>query len=289
MQRALVIANPIAGRARADRFLHRLERGLRDHGVAATLAVTTQVGDAREHAASQAAEHDVVVVVGGDGTLNEVLNGLAVDRPVAICPQGTGNVLAKELRLPRRLDAFCAMVAAGREKPLDVASVGGRRFVSMAGVGFDAAVAGRLAATRTGGTRMGRYIRPLLRTFATYRFPRLVVSVDDREPMAAEGFALVSNVRAYGGPFVVASEAVHDDGLLDVCILPRGSRLRLVRAMLACMVGARRSLGGLRFFRGRHVHVSAAEQVPYQVDGDPVGSLPATFEVLEQKQRFLVP
>ncbi len=289
MPRALVIANPIAGRAKAQHFLDDLQRELKRRGIETTLAVTAKPGDARERAASQAAEHDVLIVVGGDGTLNEALNGLAVERPIAVCPHGTGNVLAKELGLPRRLGAFCKMVAAGRRKALDVARVGGRRFVSMASAGFDAAVVARLAAKRAGSIGMSKYAAPLLRCFATYRFPRLDVCIDDGAPVTAEGFVLVSNVRAYGGPFVVARHAVHDDGLLDVCILPRGSRLRLMRAILACMVGARPSLSGLRYFRGRRVRVTSQAEVHYQVDGDPVGVLPATFELAERKQSFIVP
>jgi diacylglycerol kinase family enzyme len=208
---------------------------------------------------------------------------------VAVYPLGTGNVLAKELGLPRRVRAFCEMMGAGRQRALDVASVGGRRFVSMAGVGFDAAVAARLAAARSGGIRMRKYVVPLLRCFATYRFPRLEVRIDDGEAVAAEGFVLVSNVRAYGGPFVVTPDAVHDDGLLDVCVLPRGSRLRALRAMLAFTVGCQRSLSGARYFRGRRVRVTSEERVHYQVDGDAAGFVPATFELLERKQRFVVP
>jgi len=289
LQRALVIANPIAGKAKANGRLERLERGLAAHGIATTRAVTTAPGDAHQHAASQASNHDVVVIVGGDGTVNEVVNGLDSPCPIAVWPHGTGNVLAKELRLPRRLEPFCGMVAAGRQAALDVPSAGGKRFVCMAGVGFDAAVATRLAERRAGGIRMSTYAAPLLRCFATYRFPRLRVTLDGGQPLPAEGFVLVTNVRAYGGPFVLAPQAEHDDGLLDVCLLPRGSKLRLLRAMLACMIGAARRLSGLRHLRARHACVTADEPVHYQVDGDPMGFLPATFAIGDRKQLFIVP
>ena len=288
MQRALVIANPIAGQGKAGRVLRRLERGLLDHGIAVTLALTGGPDDAR-HRAGEAAEHDVVVVVGGDGTVNEVLNGLEADRPLAVYPLGTGNVLAKELRLPRRIGRFCAMVSAGRHTELDVARAGERRFLSMAGAGFDAAVAARIASARRGAIRMRSYFVPILKCFATFRYPRMRVDVDGHQVAEARGFVLVSNVRAYGGPLVIAPDAVHDDGLLDVCVLPRGSRLAYLRAAFAFFIGAGRWLSGARYFRGREVRVAADEPVPYQVDGDLAGALPATIGLAGHRQRLLVP
>ena len=288
MRRALVVVNPIAGRGRGRHILHDVEQGLKRQGVCTNAAVTARPGDARL-AAARAAEHDLVVVIGGDGTLNEVINGLEADVPVALCPLGTGNVLAKELRLPRRVGRFCDLVRQGRERALDVASVQGRRFVCMAGVGFDAEVARSLATGRRGPIHITRYAGPILAHLATYRFPRLEVSVDGGEPVAAEGFALISNVRAYGGPLVITPDAQPSDGLLDVCVLRRGTRLAYLRALLAFFFGCQRTLSGAQYFRGRSVRVTAAAEVAYQVDGDPAGLLPATFELLNRKLRFLVP
>ena len=288
MQRALVIVNPIAGRASGPRFVAELERGLGRHGISTETVVTRKPGDARA-AALRAAAHDVVVAVGGDGTVNEILNGLDVARPIAVYPVGTGNVLAKEVGSPRRLSRFCEMLGAGRVKELDLASVNGRLFVSMAGVGFDATVAAAMAARRKGGIRLSTYIVPLLRCFATYAFPPVEVRIDDAEPIRAEGFVLVSNVRTYGGPFVVTPQAVHDDGLFDVCVLPRGSRLRCLRAMFAFFIRCQRRLSGARYYRGRRVAVTSDERVDYQVDGDHAGCLPATFEILNRKQAVVVP
>jgi YegS/Rv2252/BmrU family lipid kinase len=288
LRRALLIVNPIAGQGAGQRGLGRLEQGLRSQGIATSVTVTRKHGDARE-AATQAAGHDLVVVIGGDGTLNEVLNGLGADVPVALFPLGTGNVLAKELRLPRRAERFCAMVGRGRERALDLAEAEGRRFVSMAGVGFDAEVASALAARRRGAIHILTYVGPLVRCLATYRFPRLRVSIDGAEAIASEGFALVSNVRCYGGPLVITPAADPGDGVLDVCVLGRGTRLAYLRALFAFYVGWPRALGGARYYRGREVRVTAEERVPYQVDGDPAGFLPATFRLPGRTLRFVVP
>ncbi|HUT36198.1 MAG TPA: diacylglycerol kinase family protein [Planctomycetota bacterium] len=287
MRRALVIVNPIAGRGKGSDRLGRVEQELRRVGIAAETVVTSQPGDARG-AAAKAQAHDLVAVIGGDGTLNEVLNGLDADRPVALLPLGTGNVLAKELRLPRRVGRFCDMLARGRERLLDLGAVEGRRFVSMVGAGFDAEVAARLASERTGGIRMRRYAGLILRCLARYGTPRIAVSVDGAPPVEAQGFALVSNVRSYGGPFCITPHATPHDGWLDVCVLPRGGLGRYVRAMLALLLRCP-GLSGTRYLRGRSVRLTSTEAVRYQVDGDPGGLLPATVELLDRKLRFIVP
>ena len=265
-----------------------VERGLRSRGVSTEVAITRSAGDARSVAA-QAAGHDLVAVIGGDGTLNEVINGLEANVPLALWPLGTGNVLAKELKLPRRLPSFCDMVERGRERTLDMASAEGRRFVSMAGMGFDAEVASALAVSRRGAIHITRYLGPLLGVLARYRFPSLQVSIDGGAPILSAGLALVSNVRAYGGPLVVTPDADPSDGSLDVCILPQGTRLAYLRALLGFFLGSHRTLAGARYFRGREVRVTSQERVPYQVDGDPAGFLPATVRILDRRLRFIVP
>jgi diacylglycerol kinase family enzyme len=197
-------------------------------------------------------------------------------------------VLAKELRLPRGIGRFCETVARGRERALDLAAAEGRRFVSMVGAGFDAAVAGRLARERAGAIRMARYAPLILSCLARFGKPRIAVSVDGAPPVEAQGFALVSNVRSYGGPFRITPHAVPDDGALDVCVLPRGGLARYVRAILALLLRCPR-LSGTRYLRGRSVRLTSTEAVPYQVDGDPGGVLPAMVELLERKVRFIVP
>lgn len=288
MQRALVIVNPIAGRGAGQRVADALERGLGEMGMAVDVALTRQAGDAQA-AAAAANGHDVVIAIGGDGTLNEVINGLEADVAVVPCPLGTANVLAKELRIPRRIRRFCEMVRQGRTRTLDLAAANGRRFVSMAGAGFDASVAAAVHANRSGSIRMRSYVGPIVHHFAHYDFPPLRVRIDGAEPVVSEGFVLVSNVRAYGGPLCITPDARPDDGLLDVCVLPRGSRLRYLRALAAFFFHCPRRYSGARYFRARTVHVSADDAVPYQVDGDAAGHLPAAVEMLDRKLRVVVP
>jgi len=288
MQRTLLIVNPIAGRGAVRGRLDEIEHGLRRLGRKPHVAATTKPGDARQVAAS-AEDGDLVVVAGGDGTLNEVVNGLAADCPVAVFPLGTANVLAKEFRLPREPRNFCQMVQQGRQRLLDLGTVQGRRFVSMAGAGFDAEVAASLAASRSGGIRMRRYVRHIARCLFSYDFPRITVSIGGHRATDAAGFVLVSNVRSYGGPFVIAPRATAQDGLLDVCALRTRGLLGRLGAMLAFMAHCPRLVRSTRYFRARSATLASDAPVRYQVDGDPAGHLPATFELLDRKLRLIVP
>ena len=179
-------------------------------------------------------------------------------------------------------------LAQGRERLLDLAAVEGRRFVSMVGAGFDAEIAARLASERTGPIRMRRYATLIVGCLARYGAPRIGVGVDGAPPVEAQGFALVSNVSSYGGPFRITPHAKPDDGSLDVCLLPRGGFGRYLRAILACM-GRCPGLSGTRHLRGRSVRLTCEEPVHYHVDGDPAGLLPATVELMDRKIRFIVP
>ncbi len=180
------------------------------------------------------------------------------------------------------------MVARGRERALDLPAVEGRRFVSMVGAGFDAEITARLAAERTGPMRMRRYVALIVGCLARYGTPRIGVSVDGAPPVEAQGFALVSNVGSYGGPFRITPHAKPDDGSLDVCVLPRGGFWRYLRAILALLARCP-GLSGTRYLRGRSVRLTSGEPVRYHVDGDPAGLLPATVELLDRKVRFIVP
>lgn len=288
MPRSLVIVNPIAGRGAGQACLELIGRGLRERGFSTVYAVTSQAGDAREAASARAEGCDLVVVIGGDGTLNEVANGLEADRPLALFPLGTGNVVAKELHLPRRVERFTDMVARGRVQQLDVPAANGRRFLAMLGAGLDADVAAELAARRKGTTRMAFYLGPLLKCIVRRRPPQIEVSVDGAPPAVSAGFALVSNTRSYGGPFRIAPQARPDDGLLDVCLLHRGGLLPYLRALLAFTLRCAR-LSGAQYLRGRTVRLASPEQVRYQVDGDVAGVLPVTIGLHARKLTFVVP
>jgi len=135
---------------------------------------------------------------------------------------------------------------------------------------------------------MCRYAGLIARCLATYGAPRIEVRVDGAPAVEARGFALVSNVRSYGGPFAITPHASPDDGALEVCVLPRGGILHYVRALLAFLLHCP-GCSGASYLRGRSIRLASDQPVRYQVDGDPAGFLPATVELHDRRLRFIVP
>ena len=285
----LVVVNPVAGAGRARGAAERLRAAA--HAAGATLVETRAPGHATELAAGAAAGgHRRIVVVGGEGTVQEVANGLvgtAGDITLGIVPGGNGNDLARALGLPRDPIAALAVALHGHAAPMDVGraigSLGERVFVDAAGIGFDAGIAARMAAPRRRWQR-GRagYLLTTLDELRRYRNARIRIRIDDAPPAdRVILFAAVANGAWYGGGMHIAPGARLDDGELDMCLVGDLSRR-----------GALRQLPGL--YRGAHVRHPAVSMtrlcavelepidgdVPVHLDGEPFGSLPLRIEVL---------
>lgn len=292
MRRILIIANPVSGRGKARRRGERMVRLLSERGCSAELRLTSGPGDAA-HLAAAGAGADAVVAVGGDGTVNEVLNGLPEGGPaLGMVPTGTANVLAKELGLPRGLEGQADVIAGGATVTWDlgVDRTRNRKFLLFVSAGFDAFVVDRFLRRRTGTIRMSHYITWGLRSLLEFEARPIRVEVDGRlvEPRAS--WVEVANVAAYGGPLVLAPDAVPDDGAFDVMIqraLRRRDAVRLMFAGLVRRAGRPYPMGDLTCVRGRRVTLTAEEPVPMQMDGDPAGELPGSFELLPAAVRVL--
>lgn len=295
--RICVIFNPAARGNKARRFRRHLDEMAQQ----SYFKATTAPGDARRFAAAAVTDkYDVIVAAGGDGTVNEVLNGIA-DVPdgfdqvrLGVLPLGTVNVFARELRIPLRLEAAWSMLRRGRETRIDLGRVhyfeegraAQRYFIQLAGAGLDA------RAVELVSWRLKTNAGPLAYVVAGIQAlmekqPRLRVAVDGQ---ALEGeLALMGNGKLYGGPFACFPGATLADGLLDVCVFPSVSFPSLLR--LAPGLLLRRALpeGLVRRARGRSLEVSCETPAAFELDGEWAGQLPATFSVEPKKLRVVVP
>ncbi len=268
----------------------RLGALLRERGCEVEVSWTTRPGDALDAAAhADADEGSAGLCVGGDGTLNEIVNGLG-DKgiPVTLFPAGTGNVLAKEYAIPCNVRRFCDMVLRGRTEMLDVAAIGERRFILFAGAGFDAAVSRSIYQRRTRRFCMLGYVTHILKILATYRFPQMEVTVDGSPAGTATG-VLVTNMHSYGGPFEFVGQASPTDGLLDVCLMRGSSRRDLLRYMWGGLRHRILEYADTTHLRGKVIELRCTEGAPLQVDGDFAGTLPAKIELLNVRVPVIVP
>lgn len=280
-RRVLIIVNPISGRGDADRRAREVERGLAQAGCNVRRTVTERAGHAVE-LAREAAETgvDAVLVCGGDGTVNETLEGLAGSRTaLAQMPLGTANVLGHELGLKSASGWVTELMLHGRPRRLDLGRCGTRFFICMASAGFDAYVTQQMAEVRKGAISYLTYVRPTLKAFWKYPFEPLRVTVDGELVDAPVYSVVVGNTRSYGAPFTMTPRARPDDGILDVCTFGGRGRSWLALYMVTTAVPVHQHLANVRFFTGRRIDVDAASPVAVQLDGDYKTQTPVSFEV----------
>jgi diacylglycerol kinase family enzyme len=255
------------------------------------LRFTAGAGDAGRLAAEiEPGRCAAVVSAGGDGTLNEVLNGLAdPSAPLAMLPLGTANVLACELRLPRRPGAIAEMIAAGRTVSAAIGVAAGRRFLLFVGAGLDGAMVERVEQVRRGPLGKHRWLLPVLQV--VWRLPRHVLAVETAEGERRGDLSevLATRVRNYGGVMRMPGGMRIDDGLLHVICFRQRTRWAFFRAALRAALGRLRPGRDVEILETRALRIHCADPVPYQVDGDLGGRAPVDVRLDPVSARLLVP
>lgn len=288
--RVLIIANPIAGRGGGAAAAEALYRELSRRDVLVDRVITRRAGDAFTRA--QTPGLDCVAVVGGDGTVNEVVNGLkGLAAQLAIFPVGTANVVAWELGVPPEAGAVADLIVGGVGRVIDAGRVGSRRFLLGAGAGLDAAVVERVHRLR--GKRLSylSYVRPVLAVVCARSYAKLTVTVDGARISEGAEYAVIGNCRCSAGVLAVTPQARLDDGLLDVCCVRDLGLARLARLALATRRKGFSERRDLTYVQGREVTLApaGADRVAFQVDGDPAGELPVTVTVEPGAVRVAAP
>ncbi|MCB9894205.1 MAG: NAD(+)/NADH kinase [Planctomycetes bacterium] len=281
-RRLLAIANPISGRGNARRLLPHFNELATEAGVEIEIKLTEHAGHGKQLAAEAAGQgFDGVIAIGGDGTVNEVVNGLGPHGlPLMVIPQGTGNVLAKELRASRKVMDYLDCVREWRIGHRDLGRLSnGRLFSCFVGAGFDGQCT-RALAERKGAIHMAQYVPIMWKAIKHSDFRTLRVHSDDRCE-AGVSYTLVSITPEYGGPMWLTGKAKPDDGRFDVLTVhERITPLALVKLVSFAMMRRMGKAQSTRFFRTGKLRVEAEEEVPIQVDGDFAGFLPIEAEVL---------
>jgi len=284
MTRYKIIVNPVSGRGSGERAVLEIEERLRDCGLDFQLARTVKPWHAAELAQRAVVDgFDVVVAVGGDGTSNEVLNGLELARQAGEARQvcmgiigvGRGNDFAFGLGIPQGVEAGCEVLALGYRRKMDVGRViggqypQGRYFGNGVGIGFDAVVGFEaLKMKRLAG--FPSYIVATLKTVFLY-FQAPLVRIEYNEQVLEMPALLVSimNGRRMGGGFLMAPEGVPDDGQFDLCIARQVSRARVFTLIPRFMAGTQGTQAEIMTARARHVEITAlAGTLPAHADGE---------------------
>ncbi len=300
MTRALLITNPAAARTDA-RAVTTVRDTLRAGGWTVEVLATMRPGDARRFAQdARAQQFDAVVCYGGDGTAMQIAAALAGSGvPLGLVSGGTGNLLAGNLRLPRRPAAAARAILHGRPTAVDLGVVeredGPHYFAVAAGAGFDAELMAETAAAAKRRWKMGAYVARALATLHRVTSAPHRVTVDGQAHELSAAMVLVANCGELFPPFLRLRKGITpDDGWLDVVALRADGAVESVGAFWDLLRGAANGAGRVWFARGRTVRVELAAHPPrpVQLDGEPTGTtpfearlMPGALSVLVEEKR----
>jgi diacylglycerol kinase (ATP) len=293
--RACVIFNPTAKGDKAKHFRRHLDV----IGAECALKQTTAAGGARPLAAEAIREgFDTIIAAGGDGTLNETLNGMG-DVPdgferarLGVLPLGTVNVFAKELGLPAKLEEAWQILRTGEETRIDLPwieyTLNGaptrRYFAQLAGAGLDA------RAIELVDWQLKKKFGPLAYVWAGIVAlrdqPSQITAANGKESATGE-LVLIGNGRFYGGRYRVFAQADLRDGLLEVCVFPKTNWTALARCMGMFFAGQDLPASVAKCFRTDTLTLSSPTKTPLEVDGESIGHLPATASIERNKLRVI--
>lgn len=294
-----LIVNPSAGGGKAGRVLADVLVALEGHGLQVRSELTRDLAHARELAREACVAGETVVCLSGDGMVGAVADVLREfpDALLGVLPGGRGNDLARVLGIPADPIKACAIVAAGFSRKLDLGEVdchsgaSGKAYVGIASVGFDSE-ANRIANEAPAWLGGLVYAYGALRALLLWRPARFQIELDPPgECHSFEGYTVgACNSKTYGGGMRAAPDALLDDGLLDIVVLEKASKLSFLTKILPKVFsGTHVHEPSVKVFRAREISISADRPFTMYADGDPIGELPLRVRAIGGAVRVLVP
>ena len=290
-----VIFNPTAGRNQGAKRKDEAQAHL---GPAFEWIPTQRAGHAIELARAAAKKHEVVVAYGGDGTVGDVMRGILLakadgDAPheatLGIIPVGTGNDMARNLKLSLETREACATVLGGVTKRIDIGTVNGTPFINNAGTGFDAAVMHTMNTSIRFLRGQPAFLLAIIKTLVRYKPFALTLTADDGEKRALRAYMVsILNGKVYAAGMQAAPHAELEDGRLDVLIIKEMPKSKLLPVIRLVATGQHLNHPAVEMLQVRKLVVGAIPPQPLNIDGEVRGLTPMTVDVLPRALKVLV-
>jgi diacylglycerol kinase (ATP) len=290
----LIVYNPAAGQSpNLKNTLDRVANLWRDLGWQVQIAATTAPGDATSKAQIAAQSgYNAVVAAGGDGTVNEVMNGLVgTETALGVLPLGTVNIWAREMGLSMDMFKAAESIAKSELTKIDVGRAGSRYFLLMAGIGFDAAVTATVRSEEKKLLGAIAYIKQAIQVAWNFRGVRLKLRIDGKRVRGKILMVVIGNSQLYGGVVKFTAHATIDDGLLDICVIKGQGMLSAPRRLISIFARHYNRDPLVQYYRGRQIEIRGqrGKALPVQVDGDYLGKTPMSFRVVPNSLWIMVP
>jgi YegS/Rv2252/BmrU family lipid kinase len=279
--RTKIIINSNANPGAIKRYFKEACNILTEKGLQLSVDVTKLPGDATLFARNAATKrYELIIAVGGDGTINEVVNGIVGKNiPLAILPNGGSNVLALELGIPLNIVDAAKRIDFRLKRKIDLGLIRDRYFIVMASCGYDAYAISKIDMKIKKILRRYAYILAGLKDLFGYHPRNIQLNMDNGKFVEEGTFVVISNAHFYAGPYQVTPYAKIDDGYLDLCIYQGKSQLGLIHFVFRVFWKQHLTLKNVKYFRVKQVELSSEKRVLVQVDGDLLGQLPVKVEI----------
>ena len=290
-QRVKIIVNPVAGGGRTKALWQDIERQIKKLGIDYSFIFTQGVGDATELAKTAVREGlKKIFVVGGDGTLNEVINGIELNQTtVGIIPTGSGNDLSKMIGINGIADALASLKYQGRRR-IDLGRAGGRLFVNNLGVGLDAFVAATQKKFKILKGNLS-FLFSALKVLCDFRASQVEITADGYRFCDKIMSVSIGNGRFHGGCFKLTPEAIIDDGLLDACIIKELNKMKSLLNIPKAIKGTHGCLKEVKFFKAKKIFLYSQKPLFVHLDGEvlpePVKEI--EIEILPSSLEVFIP
>jgi len=296
-----LIINLTAGGGKPRPHLKTIFKYLKENGFNFKVSYTSHHGEAIELAQKAADKGiELIVSVGGDGTVNEIVNGIMQSKnnpALGIIPLGWANDFIKSVNIPPDITQACKILVQGKTKEIDVGIINEKiYFANICGIGFDAEVA-QLANQMKDRHPNWRILSAFVYTFSTikkllspFRCHNVKIKIDEQEIQSKILFIAISNGKIYGGRFKITPEAILDDGLLEICLVEEMGRFKYLSIIPKVFKGTHGSIKGISFYKAKEIIVQSSELILAQVSGEVIeGQKKFTITLQPKRLKLIVP
>lgn len=276
-KQALFIINPKSGTGKQENFLEVLSQNFDNSKYTFDTVYTEYGGHATILSQNACNKYNLVVAVGGDGTVNEVARGLiGSNSTMGIVPVGSGNGLARHLGLPMRVKEAIEIINEGKTQIIDTATINGEHFVNVAGIGFDAHIAHLYAKTKKRGPIP--YVKMATQEFQKYQSKKFQVIIEGQTYDIKAFLISFANSSQFGNNAYISPHAIINDGLLDVCLMSNFPKVEGGQLAIKLFNKRLDKSRYMKIIRGTHITVKGTEKIKGHIDGEPI-DLPNEIEV----------
>ena len=299
--KAKLIVNLTAGGGKPRQHLKKVLQYLKENGLKFEVCYTSRQGEAIELAQKAADDGiDLIVSIGGDGTANEIVNGIMQSKnnpSLGIIPLGWANDFIKSIDIPSDLIEACKILIKGKIKKIDVGVINDQiYFANLFGIGFDAEVAklaNQMKSTHPRWNKLSAFVyifATIKKLLSPFGYHEVKVKIDQQEIKSKILFVAIGNGKIYGGRFKITPEAILDDGWLEICLVEEMGRLKYLMSIPKVFKGTHKSIKGISFYRAKEIVVQSSEPILSQISGEVIeGQKKYTITLLPKRLKLIVP